>query len=127
VPTPRLSPGRLLAVPDGQGGIVPGRWEITVIGDQGVTAVHADGETARELTWGQVLQANPDFLPPNSRVRMANGRLGLLIAYQGDTVVIEGAATYEDASRGLRSQAFVEQQFTESIDSFAARNVDRMG
>jgi hypothetical protein len=126
-PAFRLSPGRHLAVPDGNGGMAPGRWEVTQVDTGGVTAMHADGETSRQLTWGQVLQANPDFLPPTSRVRMGNGRLGLLIAYDGDLVTIEGAASYEDSSLGLRSQAFVGQQFTEAIEAFALRNADRIG
>ncbi len=126
-PAFKLSPGRGLAIPDGNGGLAPGRWEVAEAGAEGVTAVMADGETTCQLTWGQVLRANPDFLPPTSRVLLADGRRGTVIAYEGDLVTIAAANAYQDASLGLRSHAFVGHQYTEALDVFAVRNAGVIG
>jgi hypothetical protein len=123
----KLAPGRGLAIPDGNGGLAPGRWEAASVDAEGVTAVAADGETTCRLTWGSVLRANPDFLPPTSRVLMEDGRRGTVIAYEGDLVTIAAANAYQDASLGLRSHAFVGHQYTEPLDVFAERNASVIG
>ncbi|MBC7541843.1 MAG: hypothetical protein H7338_03850 [Candidatus Sericytochromatia bacterium] len=123
----RLTVGRPIEVPAGDGFVEETGWLIAAVGADAVTVRHPEGQTSRDLSWGQVLWANPSWLPPNTRIRMSNGRLGLFKGLDGEFAVVEGAASFDDPTGGLRSSAYVDRSFSEPIDVMAARNAERIG